>query len=154
MIKKTSILALLVILIPVLVRAQLRSDLSSSIFKPSALLQKPGGIFGKLLDPSKFHMSQSYSISFLTYGKQAINQGLYLNTMSYRFSDPLLAQVQIGYLHQPLGKWGNSGSSNGTLFLSGASLQYQPSERFKMQFDYQSIPSSMVDPYYYRYWPR
>jgi hypothetical protein len=152
MVKKTSVIFLLGVLIPVLALAQLRTQ-PNPVFKASDLLQKPGGIFGKLLDPSKFHMSQSYSISFLSYGNQAVNQGLYLNTMSYRFSDPLLAQVQIGYFHQPLGKWGNSGASNGTLFVRSASLQYQPSDRFKVQFDYESIPSSMVDPYY-RYWPR
>jgi hypothetical protein len=153
MAKKISLSVLLGFLIPVLAGAQLKSQQQSSVFKPSALIQKSTGIFGRLLDPSRFHMSQSYSISFFSFGNQAINQGLYLNTMSYRISDPLFAQVQIGFLHQPLGGWGNSNASNGILFVRSASLQYQPSDQFKVQFDYRSMPSSMFDPYY-GYWTR
>ena len=153
MLTKKTIIVLLTVLIPALVGAQLKDQQRSSIFKPSDLVKKSSGIFGKLLDPSKFHMSQSYSISFFTFGDRAINEGMYLNTMSYQISNPLFAQVQIGYMHQPLGKWGNSANPNGTLFLRRASVQYQPSENMKLYFDYESVPySSMYSPS--NYWMR
>ncbi len=119
--------------------AQFKSQ-KSAIFKPSDLLYRPTGLFAGLLDPSKFHMSQSYSLSFFSYGKAMLNQGLYLNTISYRFSNPLWMQVQIGYLHQPFGQSAGVMSSNGKLFLHRASVVYTPSDKFTVVFDYQSMP--------------
>jgi len=137
---------LLFVFLPLIVRAQFKSQ-KSAIFKPSDLIYRPTGIFSGLLDPSKFHMSQSYSLSFFSYGKAMLNQGLYLNTMSYRFSDPLWMQVQIGYLHQPFGQTSGIMSSNGKLFLHRASVVYTPSEKFTVMFDYQSMPV-MFSPYF------
>lgn len=138
-------IALLFVFLPLIVGAQFKSQ-KSAIFKPSDLIYRPAGLLNGLLDPSKFHMSQSYSLSFFSYGKAMLNQGLYLNTMSYRFSDPLWMQVQIGYLHQPFGQSASMMSSNGKLFLHRASVVYTPSEKFTVVFDYQSMPV-MFSPY-------
>lgn len=135
----------LLLWIPLIAGAQFKSQ-KSTIFKPSDLIYRPTGILGGLLDPSKFHMSQSYSLSFLSYGKAMLNQGLYLNTLSYRFSDPLWMQVQIGYLHQPFGPSAGVMASNGKLFLHRASVVYTPSEKFTLVFDYQSMPR-LFSPY-------
>ncbi len=139
--KKTSFVMTLAVALPLVVHAQFKSQ-NTSLFKPSELVQRPRGILSSLLNSSKFSMTHSYSLSFLSSGGQALNQGMYLNTMRYRFSDPLLAQVQIGYLHQPLGAWGNNAGSNGTLFLRSATLKYQPSDNFTFRVDYQSMPAN------------
>ena len=94
-------------------------------------------------------MSHSYSLSYVSFGKQGSTQGLYLNTMNYRFSDPLLMQVRIGYLHQPFGGPGHLNAIDNNLFLQRAMLQYRPSTNFSITVDYQVLPSPMVYPYHY-----
>jgi hypothetical protein len=126
--------------------AQFRSE-GQSIFNASNLSRKPTGLFDKLLHSQRFRMSQSYSLSFFSMGGQAFNQGLYLNSMSYQISDPLLAEVQIGYLHQPLGAGGNSAQTNGRMFVRSASLQYQPSDKMHIRLDYETIPAGSISPY-------
>ncbi len=146
MAKKIVIVALIALLIPVLGNAQFKSE-GRSIFKASDLVRRPTGLFDRLLHSPRFHMTQSYSLSFFSLGGQAFNQGMYLNSMSYRISDPLLAQVQIGYLHQPLGAWGNSGQTDGRVFVRSASLKYQPSDQMSIHFDYETVPAYSLSPY-------
>ena len=151
--RRRILLFAVLLLAPLSAFGQYKADRQSSIFKPSDLVQRPAGIFEGLIDPSRFQMTQSYSISFLTFGSQAFNQGLYLNTLSYRISDPLLARVQIGYMHQPFGGRSLSGSSNGSLFVRSASLEYNPSDRTRIFFDYESMPAPVLSPYA-RNWTR
>lgn len=124
----------------------------SSVLDPSKLGLKTKGFLDHLLDPSRFSMSHSYSLSLFNFGNQSINQGLYLNTMTYRISDPLLMQVAIGFLHQPFGGFQGQGEGqNGKMFVQRAMLQYKPSKNMTLTIDYRSIPSSMVSPYGYGY---
>jgi hypothetical protein len=141
------LLILLGILIPALAAAQFRSDQQRSVFKPSDLIRKPTGLFDKLIHSPRFHMSHSYSLSFFSAGGESFNQGLYLNSMSYQISDPLLAQIQIGYYHQPLGNMGNSGQSGSGLFIRSASLEYKPSDQTKIYFGFESVPDYGLSPY-------
>jgi hypothetical protein len=126
--------------------AQFKSE-GQSIFRPSELVRKPAGLFDALLHSRRFRMTQSYSLSFFSAGVQAFNQGMYLNSMSYQISDPLLAQVQVGFLHQPLGGWGGSQQTNGKVFIRSASLQYQPSDKMRIRFDYETIPAYSMSSY-------
>ncbi|NQT24357.1 hypothetical protein HQ585_03280 [candidate division KSB1 bacterium] len=121
----------------------------SSIFKPDQLIQKPTGFLNQLIDPNKFSMSQSYSLSFLSSGRQSTNIGMYLNTMNYQFSDPLMMQVSVGYMHQPLGGAGMQNNQNGNVFLQRAMLQYKPTENMTLTVDYQQLPYNAMSPYYW-----
>lgn len=121
----------------------------SSIFKPDKLVQKPAGFLSQLIDPNKFSMSQSYSISFLSSGRQSTNVGLYLNTLNYQFSDPLRMQVRVGYMHQPLGGMASRTGQNGNVFLQRAMLEYKPTESMTFTVDYQQIPYNTLSPYYW-----
>ena len=150
--KKMSIFLLLsfMLIISPLIFAQ-DIEPKSSVFKVSALNQKPKGIFDFLLNSTKFSMSHSYSVSYFSLGKQSFNQGLYLNTMNFQFSDPLTAQVRVGFMHQPFGGQNLIGGKNGKLFLERVMLRYQPSENTVLKIDFQSYPSSALSPYYYRW---
>jgi hypothetical protein len=123
----------------------------SNVFTVSSLTQKPKGIFDFLMNSSKFSMSHSYSVSFLSLGGRSFNQGLYLNTMNFQFSDPLTAQVRVGFMHQPFGGQELMDGKNGKLFLERVMLRYQPSENTVFKLDFQSYPASAVSPYYYRW---
>ncbi len=122
----------------------------SSLFIPSKSFQKPKGFLDSLLDPSKFSMKQSYTFSLFSMGGKTLNQGLYLNTMTYRFSNPLLVQLRVGLLHQPFGGFGSSTGLNSKLFLQRAMVQYRPSNSMVFTIDYQMIPTHWPYNYYYR----
>ncbi|MBN2105437.1 hypothetical protein JW835_15465 [bacterium] len=140
---------LMILLISLSVFSQDLTD-KKSVFKPSELVQKPSGFLNYLIDPAKFEMSHSYSLSYLSSGDRSTNVGLYLNTMTYRFSDPLLMQLRIGYMHQPFGGDRSTLSSQqGNFFLQGAHLLYRPTKNMIISFDYESYPFMMVSPYRY-----
>lgn len=115
--------------------------------KPEDFYQKPQGFLSQLIDPSKFTMSQSYSVSLMSGGGKTFNQGLYLNTMEYKISDPLVAKVSIGYMHQPFGGPQLNQNSNGQVFVQQARLQYTPFKNTMITFDFQQMPS----PYFWGY---
>lgn len=123
----------------------------SNVFKISSLSQKPKGIFDFLFNSSNFSMSHSYSVSFFSLGNQSMNQGLYLNTMNYRISNPLTAQVRVGFMHEPFGGQGLMGGKSGKLFLQRAMIKYQPSEKTVFTIDFQRYPSPAISPYYSRW---
>ncbi len=141
---------LLSFIVPVLVMAQ-SEDQQSNIISNSQVFRKPAGFLDSLLDPSKFSMSHSYSLSYFTMGGRSFNQGLYLNTMNYQFSDPLFMQVRIGYVHQPFGMMNQSNGENGKVFIQRAMIEYKPTENMKLTIDYQAYPNRMVSPFYNRW---
>ncbi len=145
--KKQTFFIAVCMLGPVLAFGQYRSEAKSSIFRPSELFRRPSGILEGLIDPSRFKMTQSYSLSFLSGGNRSFNQGLYLNTLQYQIADPLTAVLQVGYLHQPLGGAGLTGSSAGQFFISGASLEYKPANGTRLFFDYQQMPAASISPF-------
>ncbi|MBN1895106.1 hypothetical protein JW906_11450 [bacterium] len=110
---------------------------------------RPSGFMSALLDPAKFSMEQSYSVSFAASGSRSMNQGLYLNTLKYKFSDPLFAQVRIGYLHQPFGGSFAQNQTGGTLFVQNAMLRYKPTPNMTITLDYEQIPAPFFNPYYW-----
>ena len=146
-------LCVLVLLITASVLYAQSNDPMESVFDPSKMGLKPKGFLDHLLDANKFSMSHSYSLSVFNVGNQTVSQGLYLNTMNYRFSDPLLLQVRVGYLHQPFGSLGQQSATSGNLFLQRAMLQYKPTENMTFTVDYQVVPSQLYSPYLYQYNP-
>src|SRR5512134_2280332 len=53
-----------------------------------------------LLDPSRFKMRQSYSISYYSGSGSSGSVGLYMNQLEYQLFNPLTLRVGLGYLHQ------------------------------------------------------
>lgn len=95
-----------------------------------------------LLDPSRLHISNSYSLSYFSGGGQSQSVGLYMSTVDYQLSRPLSLRVGIGYLHQPLGFLNSNTSTVGNEILPNVRLDYRPSESFHFMVDYRTIPSS------------
>ncbi len=114
-------------------------------------LQQTRGFLDHLLNPDNFTMSHSYTISCFNLGGNTLSQGLYLNTLNYKFADPVMMQVRFGYLHHPFGMDGlNSiNSNNSKFFIQRAMIKYQPSKNFSFTIDYQQIPQNMISPYGY-----
>lgn len=150
--KKVFILLMIMALalVPGFVFAQLKSQALAPNL-PEMLRSIPASTQGLLgiigFDPAKFHMSHSYSMSYFSMGGKGMTQGLYLNTMSYRFSDPLLLKLQFGYAHQPFNAFGrNVPLVNNGFFVSGAELIYKPLNNMTVHFQFNRLPNQS---YYY-----
>ena len=107
------------------------------------LVDEPKGLGWGLLDPSRFKMHQSYSVSYISGSGQSGSLGVYQNTLEYQLFRPLTLRVGLGFYHQP---FGNSGGQAGDLgvgkgfFIPGASLEYNPSSNFHMAVEFRQIP--------------
>jgi hypothetical protein len=137
-----AVIAVMFVLLPVVAFGQLKDQLQPAPF--SQVLTAPQGLIGLIgLDPRRFDMQHSYSLSYISLGGHGFSQGVYLNTMSYRFSDPLQVSLQWGIMNQPFGGGVPSLYQNG-FFLSGASLEYKPSRNLSIGVQYNNIPTSQM----------
>lgn len=149
----------LFLLVPGIAFTQLKTQNPQDVHFPSALTKGYGqasGLFGFLgLDPSKIQMTHSYTLSFMTFGGQGFGQGVYLNTISYRISAPLSMSVQWGMLHQPFESAGVDSPFKSGFFVSGANLNYKPSNNFHVGIQYSSYPTTGYyrSPFDYGYRP-
>jgi len=92
-------------------------------------------------NPSRFSMQQSYSLSAMSGGGGSASSGLYLNTVSYRITDPLVLSVDMG-IYTPLyssygssygGYAGKTGAESSSFVLPRIGLEYAPNDRFSLQ---------------------
>lgn len=95
-----------------------------------------------LLDPSRFHISHSYSLSYYSGGGRSGSVGLYMSTLEYQLSRPLSLRVGLGYLHQPLGFLNSNASPVGNEILPSFRLDFRPSDDFHFIVDYMTVPTS------------
>lgn len=141
MTKKVIASAFAIIMIAAPLLAQQSGDFPQS-------LREEGKSGFSLLDPSRFHMTQSYSFMYSSskYGSQSL--GIYLNSIEYQVSDPLKIQLDIGYLHNPGSLVGNDNPYLGDgKILPGISITWKPSDEFFLQFNYREMPTYYYNPY-------
>lgn len=103
-----------------------------------------------LLDPTRFHMRQSYSMSYTSDGTNSDMTGLYLNRLSYDFSIPLTLQVDVGLFHKPMAMFSSTaepGVKTSTLTVPHVGLYYKPSKNIYMSFEYFQAPAGYASPY-------
>ncbi len=161
--KRTNVLAafVLAVALPALAFGQFKEQTKPVSFSQLLTqgLSAPKGLIGLLgLNPNRFTMQHSYSLSYLSAGDNGYSQGMYLNTMSYRFSDPLSFSLQWGVMNQPLSGSGASPLYQSGFFFSGANLEYKPSDKFSVGLQINSLPRSsyyapyrLGSPYYNRF---
>jgi len=83
---------------------------------------------------------------FASDGRSGELTGLYLNTLRYRFDAPLLVEAQVGYLHGGGGLLrGRKEVGAGRFIVPGVKVQYRPSKRFTVTFQYGYSPNSGYD---------
>lgn len=112
--------------------------LAQSIPQPSADSYVKKGTFS-IFDPSKLSMTQSYSLSFYSSGGNSGSIGYYMNSLEYRFSNPLKIRIDLGYLHSPTGMFSrNSSANNSGIFVPGITIDWKPTDNFNFRFDYRS----------------
>jgi hypothetical protein len=137
--------AAVLVLLPAVVFGQLKEQQKPQPFSQllTTGLSAPQGLIGFIgLDPTRFSMHHSFSLSYTSLGGRGYSQGVYLNTMSYRFSDPLHVSVQWGILNQPLSSLGAPSLYQSGFFFSGASVEYKPSKDLSFGLQINHTPPS------------
>lgn len=140
MIKKV-ICTVFMLMIVIPAYAQRLGDLPSSY--------SPAKSSFSLLDPNRFHMSHSYSLSYISSRAGSRTLGMYLNSIEYQVSDPLRIKIDIAYLHKP-GRLFNSGSgsSGSGQILPAISINWKPAKCVFFQFNYRQTPVLFGDDNY------
>jgi hypothetical protein len=139
-------------------QAQLKSQLPSTpSIEQSIRIPGLSSALGSLnlFDPSRFSMSHSYSLSFISGGGMSTSLGMYQNTMRYLLTDKLLLTTHLGFIHNPLQGNALTGKNLTNNLIYGADLLYHPTNNLWLNFSFSQAPASsrFYYPYYYRYLP-
>ena len=156
--KLATLLILLALAVPVSAQMSDRADLDN-VVKANNLgltaVSKPSG----LIDLSKLHWSNSYSLSYVSGGGYSGSVGVLNTSMFYEFSPKLSLMLNVGIAHNAGSVWGD-GNSDASI-LPGFMLDYHPSDKFRMSIGMQTVRGNGYLPYrglfspgysYYPYW--
>ena len=99
-----------------------------------------------LTNPNRFSMHQSYSVTAMSSNAGSASSGLYLNTIGYQISDPLLLFVDVGF-HTPIHSTvqnmnGGSGAAASSVVLPRMGLEYKPTDRLTVNFELVNGPDA------------
>jgi hypothetical protein len=109
----------------------------------SILRTGDGDFLSGLLDPSKFNMHHSFSLSYASFAGQGLSLGVYTNSMQYKFSDQLDVRTDISLMTSPFNTLGKDAQSSlSGLFLNNAELNYRPWKNTLLQISYRQMPSA------------
>ena len=105
-------------------------------------LTNENSLFG-FFNKAKLKMDHSYSYYFSTTAKKSNSLGLYLNTLNYQISQPLLFKIKWGIAFSPqsYSTAKTSNYSGGSLVMPSFELHYRPSENFRFSIQYSALPS-------------
>jgi hypothetical protein len=102
-----------------------------------------GLLFG-WFDPGKLKMTQSFSMSYQTFGQNGFALGVYTNSLSYQVSEPLSLQMDVSVMHSPYSSLGGDfAKSLSGVYLSRAELNYRPSDNTLFQIQFRQLPASL-----------
>lgn len=109
-------------------------------------------IFG-FIDPSKFSMNHSISMSYSAFSGQGVALGVYTNSMRYDFADNLNFQVDASIVNSPYNTLGDgfTNSING-IYLSRAAVNFKPSDDTKISLEFRQGPGAYYNNYYSPYY--
>lgn len=138
--KKLFLVAIVVLVLPVLAFAQLKSQATPQ--KVGDALTKPSVnfLFG-FINPERFEMHHSFSMSYMTMGGNNLMLNTYMNTIYYQFSNPLTLRLNLGLVASPYNNFQNSAAFNDTKFFGGAELLYRPSNNMTLRLGINTAPS-------------
>lgn len=113
------------------------------------LKPKPEGI-KSLLASGRLDMQQSVGMSFGT-GANRFSQ-YYLNTLTYKVSEPLTIQATLGIHNQSLVGTGYGASTGARVVIPNVGVLYKPTENMRISFSFSNAPyyGSTYDPFWGR----
>lgn len=148
---RKSIVICILVLMPLVAFTQFKAQTKPMAFTDHLKSGQAGAIGILGLDPSRFSMQHSYSMSYASMGGNGFTQGLYLNTMTYQFAMPLTVSLQLGMAHDPFQSANTASILQNGFFVSGAQVRYQPSKNTVLQLNFQQRPYQGYPGYYGMY---
>ena len=138
--KNLKLLVILLLILPVISFGQLKKDVTKpNISNTLNTAAYSNGLLG-FLDPSRFEMYHSFSMSYMTLGGGSMMVNTYMNTLNYRFSDKLFLTTNLGIMNSPFNSFSGNSPLNQTQFFGGAELTYLPSKNTVISLRFDSSP--------------
>lgn len=102
-------------------------------------LKLMNGSATSFLDMSKISLSHSVSMGYYSSGSSSVMVNEYIAGLKYRISDPLTLKIDLGMSYSPYSSFQAPGEQSTDFYLKSASLDYKPSESFRMKIDFRNI---------------
>ena len=106
----------------------------------SVLSDMPSSFIGGFLNPEKFHMHHTVSMSFGSFFGQSMMLSSYINSMEYQFSKNLWLQANLGIMSSPYNTFGKNFYLNKPQFFGSAQLNYRLNDKTSFMFRIESSP--------------
>jgi hypothetical protein len=139
------------LIIPTLGFGQLKKDISQPNISESLIFSQAKNAMVGFLDPSRFNMSHSLSMSYAAMGGGGAMVNSYINTLNYRFSDDLFLTTRLGIMSTPYNSMPGNNNQNDLQFFGGAELKWLPSENSAIFIRFEKTPGYYYPGYYGNY---
>ena len=121
---------------------QFRSQPEARSSAGESLIRSDDGLLFGWIDPSRFTIHNSYSLSYTTSGGKGYSLGELTSNIAYQISNPLSVQFDVSLMHSPFNNIGGNFANNiSGIYLTRAALNYQPSKNMLLQIQYQQLPA-------------
>ena len=104
-----------------------------------------------LLDPSRMTFSHYVSSSYMSVGGEGIMRNLFMETIGYKISNPLMLTVNLGYLQTPYSSFEPDNSFMSGSFVGSAALTWRPKKNMFLHFEVANYPNYGYG--YHNYYP-
>ena len=134
-------LILLCFSLPALVLGQFRGQEP----RPPSLSEQVGPVSPSLLfgiiDPSRFSMSHTISMGYMSIGREGVGMSSYTNSIRYQVSDPLSVRADVAMMYSPFGSLSSKlNNSFSGIFLERAQIDYRPTKDFGISLQFRQLP--------------
>lgn len=150
--KYLMVFVLCLLFIPLLSFAQLKKDVTPTNISNTLNSLSYNNPYLGFLDPSKFHMTHGFSMSYMSMGGYGMMLNSYINTINYKFNENLFLTTKLGIMNSPYNSLPSNSAFNDVQFFGGAELKYLPSDNSAIIFRFESTP--MIYPYTNSYYYR
>ncbi len=140
----------LALLIPLAGYGQLKKDTKQPNISKSLESIYQNDVFVGFLDPARFNMSHSFSVSYMGYGGGGAMVNSYVNTLNYMFSENLYLTTKLGIMNSPYNSIPGNNFLNEVEFFGGAELKFIPSKNSVISLRFEKVPG-FYSPGYYNY---
>jgi len=139
------------ITIPTLGFGQLKKDIDKPNISESLIYSQAKDAMVGFLDPSRFTMGHSISMSYTAFGGGGAMINTYVNTLNYRFSEELFLTTKFGIMNSPYNSMPANSQLNDVQFFGGAELKWLPTENSAIFIRFEKTPG-YYSPGYYGYY--
>jgi hypothetical protein len=139
----------LLIIIPALGFGQLKKNVGKPNISESLEYTTFQDAMVGFLDPSRFTMGHSISMSYTAFGGGGAMINSYINTLNYKFSEELFLTTKIGIMNSPYNSLPGNSYLNDVEFFGGAELKWLPSKDSAIFIRFEKAPA-YYNPGFYR----